>query len=211
MSYASYVMDLEGPTEGFVPQTAHVFQLATSRIATASNRWTTTVSRSRSRSVAPARRTSVRPRHGRAAILFPSARTRRTVGSMTRRTASIALPLHRPTVCVSCGVPTLNGSRCVPCNRGFRRAVRNPAYDRPEWRKHSARRRAEHVARQGWVCPGYRRPAHPADRLTLDHPVPLALGGALLQDGDVLCPGCNTRKRWVQTPTRRASRRRADR
>jgi len=60
------------------------------------------------------------------------------------------------------------------------------------------------VAQHGWVCPGYRRPPHHVERLTLDHPVPLALGGALLQDGDVLCPGCNTRKRWVQTPMRRA-------
>jgi hypothetical protein len=103
-------------------------------------------------------------------------------------------------------MPTQNGCRCVPCNRGFRRAAHNPAYDRPAWRKHSARRRAEHVARHGWVCPGFGRPGHPAPRLTLDHGVPLALGGALIQDdGDVLCPSCNTRKRWVQTPTRRVA------
>jgi hypothetical protein len=86
-------------------------------------------------------------------------------------------------------MPTLNGSSCLPCNRGFRRAVRNPAYDRPEWRKHSARRRAEHVERHGWVCPGFRRPPHRVDRLTLDHPDPLVLGGPLIQEGVVMCPG----------------------
>ena len=123
--------------------------------------------------------------------------------------------VDRATICVCpgcrrhegpCAIPTLNGSRCLPCNRGFRRAVHNAAYDRPAWRRHSARRRAEHVVSHGWVCPGYRRPLHPATRLTLDHPEPLALGGALLQDGVVLCAGCNTRKRWVQTPTRRVRR-----
>jgi len=45
----------------------------------------------------------------------------------------------KPTVCLVCGLPTTNGSRCMPCNRGFRRAVHNPAYDRPEWRKRSKR------------------------------------------------------------------------
>ncbi len=62
----------------------------------------------------------------------------------------------------TCGMPTLNGSRCVPCNRGFRRAVHNPAYDQPAWRKRSKRDIAEHVARSAGdalaiACPHTRR------------------------------------------------------
>ena len=110
------------------------------------------------------------------------------------------------TACLGCGVPTMNGSRCVACNRGFQRATRNPARDRPEWRKRSKRDIAEHVARHGWWCPGFGVTAHASSDLTLDHVQPLALGGELLGETQVLCRGCNTRKRWAQTPTRRAAK-----
>ena len=54
------------------------------------------------------------------------------------------------------------------------------------------------VREQGWVCPGWRRPAHPSRRLTADHVVPLARGGAALDRGNlaVLCVDCNSRK-WT--------------
>ncbi len=112
----------------------------------------------------------------------------------------------RSTLCLVCGRPTTNGSRCIPCNRGFRRAVHNRTYDRPEWRKRSKRDIAAHVARYGWWCPGFGVPPHPSTDLTNDHTDPLALGGKLLGPTTVLCRGCNTRKRWAQTPTRRARR-----
>jgi hypothetical protein len=106
----------------------------------------------------------------------------------------------------SCGSPTLNGSRCLPCNRGFRRAVHNPAYDRREWRRHRTSTLRAHRSEHGDLCPGYRRPPHTARRLTVDHVDPLALGAELLGETQVLCDSCNTRKRWVQTPTRRVRR-----
>ena len=114
--------------------------------------------------------------------------------------------MARATLCLACGMPTTNGSRCVPCNRGFRRAVHNPAYDQPAWRKRSKRDIAAHVARHGRWCPGIGVPPHPSTDLTSDHIDPLALGGAVLGETQVLCRGCNTRKRWAQTPTRRAAR-----
>ncbi len=111
--------------------------------------------------------------------------------------------MARATVCLACGMPTTNGSRCVPCNRGFRRAVHNPAYDQPAWRKRDI---AEHVGRYGRWCPGFGVHPHPSTDLTNDHTDPLALGGPLLGPTSVYCRGCNTRKRWAQTPTRRARR-----
>ena len=48
------------------------------------------------------------------------------------------------------------------------------------------------MAANGWVCPGYRRLAHPSKRLTADHIVPASKGGRRLA---VLCVSCNSRKR----------------
>ena len=52
--------------------------------------------------------------------------------------------------------------------------------------------RGEH----GDWCPGYRRPAHRASDLTVDHVVPLAAGGAPFDIGNtsVLCRSCNSTK-----------------
>ena len=61
-----------------------------------------------------------------------------------------------------------------------------------------------HVARHGWWCPGFGVPSHPSRDLTDDHVIGLAQGGALLGPTSVMCRGCNTRKRWDDTPTRRA-------
>lgn len=111
--------------------------------------------------------------------------------------------MARATLCLVCGMPTTNDSRCIDCNRGFRRAVHNRAYDRPDWRKRSSQAIAAHVERHGWMSPGFGVPPHPSTDLTLDHVTPLAAGGALLGVTSVLCRGCNTLKRWAQTPTRR--------
>jgi 5-methylcytosine-specific restriction endonuclease McrA len=54
-----------------------------------------------------------------------------------------------------------------------------------------------HVARYGWVCPGWQRPAHTVTpgQLTGDHRVPMRTGGTA-QPGNVaiLCHSCNSRK-----------------
>jgi 5-methylcytosine-specific restriction protein A len=100
-------------------------------------------------------------------------------------------------------MPTLNGSRCEPCNRGWRKATRNPVYATREWMERSKRELAAWRRRYGDWCPGYRRPAHQTADLTLDHVVPLALGGAPDGPTQVLCRSCNTRKRHVETPSHR--------
>ena len=53
---------------------------------------------------------------------------------------------------------------------------------------------AAHVARFGWVCPGWQRPPHPSHDLTADHRVPLARGGSVADGVDVLCRSCNGAK-----------------
>jgi 5-methylcytosine-specific restriction endonuclease McrA len=65
-----------------------------------------------------------------------------------------------------------------------------------EWRRMSARvLRAWRGERGDW-CPGYRRPAHRASDLTVDHVVPLAAGGAPydIANTAVLCRSCNSSK-----------------
>ncbi len=44
-------------------------------------------------------------------------------------------------------------------------------------------------------CPGWDVESHFADSLVIDHPVPLAAGGADIPSNmQVLCPACNTAK-----------------
>jgi 5-methylcytosine-specific restriction enzyme A len=108
----------------------------------------------------------------------------------------------RSTVCLGCGNPTLNGSRCIDCSRGFRRSARNPMYDTPEWR---ARRRTDidtHLAGFGLWCPGWGVPAHRVRKrsdLTDDHVIPGSLEGGT----QVLCRACNTRRSHAHSPRRR--------
>ncbi|SKF61371.1 Uncharacterised protein [Mycobacteroides abscessus subsp. abscessus] len=94
-------------------------------------------------------------------------------------------------VCAEPNCPTLipKAGRC-PAHR-----IDSPTtYQRsnPE-RKRRARAVAEHVARLGWVCPGYGVPAHESRDLTADHVLAVANGGG---DGAlaVLCRPCNSRK-----------------
>ncbi|MGZ8724679.1 MAG: HNH endonuclease signature motif containing protein [Aeromicrobium sp.] len=55
---------------------------------------------------------------------------------------------------------------------------------------------ARHRGQYGNWCPGYRRDAHPARDLTVDHVVPLAAGGPSLDIANcaVLCRSCNSTK-----------------
>jgi len=53
----------------------------------------------------------------------------------------------------------------------------------------------EHVALHGWICPGYGRAAHPAERLTGDHRTPVSMGGLSERSNvDILCLSCNDAK-----------------
>ena len=96
-----------------------------------------------------------------------------------------------------CGIPTINaGGRCDEHRTIVERTRHNPAYDTREHRRASRTARREHVKLSGWTCPGYGRAPHPSRDLTLDHPDPLARGGAIVQHRrPVLCRGCNTRRR----------------
>lgn len=53
-------------------------------------------------------------------------------------------------------------------------------------------------------CPGYRREAHAATDLTLDH----VIAGTLAGGTQVLCRSCNDRKRHVENPDRGKPKRR---
>lgn len=120
--------------------------------------------------------------------------------------------------CLGCGVPTMNGSRCMDCARqrsgfaaGFRKGPRAPTYDETAWRKLSKRLRAEWVARNGWYCPGWNRGWHASRDLTGDHIVPLMAGGAALDPANVriLCRACNARAGLSAATKARAAKRRA--
>lgn len=99
-------------------------------------------------------------------------------------------------VCLDCG-----GLTSSPTRRGLCRACEQarPArvvYDSPRWRKLRRRVLRRHTATWGWTCPGYKRPAHQARDLTVDHGVPLAMGGNPYDEAQlhVLCRSCNGRK-----------------
>jgi len=103
--------------------------------------------------------------------------------------------LLRP--CLNCGRLS-SGTRCRACT-----AVRESARQvrRREVRPHTAaedRRRAEavrlHVESFGYVCPGWRRPAHEARDLTADHVIAFARSGSEASPLAVLCRSCNASK-----------------
>lgn len=81
-----------------------------------------------------------------------------------------------------------------------RRPRRRDGYGRNE-----ARRRADtvrvHVEQFGWVCPGWQKPAHPAEKLTADHVLPTGRGGDPSGPLRVLCRSCNSsRQASLDTP-----------
>jgi len=122
-------------------------------------------------------------------------------------------------LCTVCGVVTSRaGSRCTDHARQSNRSRHNALYSTRAWQRLSARVLRAWRGEHGNWCPGYRRPAHPAADLTVDHVVPLAAGGAPFDIGNtaVLCRSCNSTKgaandrggvahRATHTPPDRAS------
>jgi 5-methylcytosine-specific restriction protein A len=100
-------------------------------------------------------------------------------------------------LCTVCGIVTSRaGSRCAAHARRSSPSRHSAVYRTREWQRLSARvLRAWRGERGDW-CPGYRRPAHRASDLTVDHVVPLAAGGAPFDIANtaVLCRSCNSTK-----------------
>jgi 5-methylcytosine-specific restriction endonuclease McrA len=82
-------------------------------------------------------------------------------------------------------------TRPSACRRGYDRA----------WRRLRAAVLAEWIEQHGYLCLGWDRWRHRTTDLTVDHVVPLRLGGARLDRSNlqVLCVGCNSAKARVQT------------
>ena len=108
--------------------------------------------------------------------------------------------MARARVCKECGTPYQGPPPYCPRHAspfgGFQRQPVNPIYRDPRWRKLAARTVQQHVARYGWVCPGWKRPPHPSRQLSADHRVALAAGGEPFEATNVgvLCRSCNTAK-----------------
>jgi hypothetical protein len=94
------------------------------------------------------------------------------------------------------------GARCADCRRLVERQRSQAKRARRPYNDQDRRLRAQAVqawiAAHGYVCPGYRRPAHPADPernpLTADHVTAVAAGGHPLGPYGVLCRACNGAK-----------------
>jgi 5-methylcytosine-specific restriction protein A len=100
-------------------------------------------------------------------------------------------------VCTVCGVLTSRpGGRCTTHTRQSNRSRHNAVYSTRAWQHLSARVLRSWRGEHGNLCPGYRRGAHPAADLTVDHVVPLAAGGAPFDIANtaVLCRSCNSTK-----------------
>lgn len=115
--------------------------------------------------------------------------------------------------CLTCGKVQTHGSRCAECQdiwqAGQDRRHHNPVYDDAAWRALRAELLAEWVAANGWLCPGDEelgQKPHLTRDLTVDHRVPLAAGGALLDRANtrIRCRSCNgrlgnlRRRQWKQ-------------
>ncbi len=101
-------------------------------------------------------------------------------------------------MCLDCGALS-DQSRC-PEHRRARDQARNRGsaaargYD-GRYRRLRAQAIAQHIARYGHVCPGYDRLPHTAEKFSIDHVVPLSMGGLNeLSNFQVICLGCNQRK-----------------
>jgi len=95
-------------------------------------------------------------------------------------------------LCTVCGVVTSRlGSRCTTHARQSNCNRHNALYSTRAWQRFSARVLRAWRGQYGNWCPGFRRDAHPASDLTVDHMVPLAAGGSPLDltNGDhrLLC------------------------
>ena len=103
----------------------------------------------------------------------------------------------RVKLCTVCGVVTSRaGSRCTEHARQSNHSRHNALYSTRAWQRLSARVLRAWRGEHGNWCPGYQRPAHPADDLTVDHVIPLATGGAPFDIANtaVLCRSCNSTK-----------------
>ena len=100
-------------------------------------------------------------------------------------------------LCTVCGVVTSRaGGRCTEHARQSNRSRHNALYSTRAWQRLSARVLRAWRGEHGHWCPGYGRPAHRASDLTVDHIVPLAVGGAPfdIANTSVLCRACNSTK-----------------
>jgi 5-methylcytosine-specific restriction protein A len=97
-----------------------------------------------------------------------------------------------------CGTLLEHGTRCTIHSRMVNRAEMTTRHTRrPDFRADQQRRAvavAQHRARWGDWCPGWRRPGHIAADLTADHPTSVARGGDERGPLEVLCHSCNSAK-----------------
>jgi hypothetical protein len=107
------------------------------------------------------------------------------------------MTLGLPTVCLDCGTPTRNGSRCPRCQRAYAQRHRT-RYSTAE-RRRMRQTVADWVTAHGYLCVGYRRDSHPATNLVADHIISVRAreGGPLR----VLCADCNRRRSGRQRHT----------
>jgi 5-methylcytosine-specific restriction endonuclease McrA len=114
-------------------------------------------------------------------------------------------------ICTVCGIRTSGGTRCLRHPRGSGKG--NPVHADPRWARLSKRLIARHVGQFGWACPGDGpdHPAHPTRDLTLDHVIPLRLGGAPLDEANlrVLCRSQNSAKGATVASTKPLTERQA--
>jgi len=103
--------------------------------------------------------------------------------------------------CLDCGALHRNSSRCDSCQARWDNAheqrrgsatARGYGYS---WQQTSKQVLAEHQRNCPDLCPGWRRPAHYSDDLTVDHIIPKAKGGTDARENlQVLCRPCNAAK-----------------
>jgi len=98
--------------------------------------------------------------------------------------------MRLPKPCLDCGQPTDGGSRC----RLHANQYSSRAYD-GSWRQLSKQKRAAVGCCQCLGCTLHRGFCGSVERLSLDHSVPVALGGSARHGTVVLCQRCNSAKR----------------
>lgn len=102
-----------------------------------------------------------------------------------------------PRPCIVCGAPCAR-TRCPRHRTRSEPSLRTGEVGRAH-KQLTATTIDRHVAKHGWICPGWRRPAHevPPGGLTGDHIIPRSVRPDLALDPKnygVLCPLCNTTK-----------------